>query len=152
MPNHQNKKGRSKGGGQYMPISRHMATSDAWRSLNGSSVKVYVELRSRYNGGNNGDLSLSFSEAADLLALGKSTIARAFAELEEKGFIAKTAEGQWYGRKAATWMVTDKPLREGEPVKNTWQFWRYPKTDSRYSGGTMRRIASRDSTRGEKKF
>lgn len=150
MPNHQNKKGRSKGGGQYMPISRHMATSDAWRSLSGAAVKVYVELRSRYNGGNNGDLSLSYSEAADLLALGKSTIARAFAELEEKGFIKKTVEGQWYGRKAATWMATDKELRKGEPATNDWQSWRYPKTDPRYSGGTMRCVASRHRTGGEK--
>ena len=150
MPNRQDKKGRSKGGGQYMPISRHLATSDAWRSLSGPAVKVYVELRSRYNGGNNGDLSLSYSEAADLLALGKSTISRAFAELQEKGFIEKTAEGQWYGRKAATWMATDKPGKKGEPASNAWQSWRYPKTDPRFCGGTMRRVASRQGTGGEK--
>lgn len=133
-----------------MPISRHMATSDAWRSLTGSAVKVFVELRSRYNGLNNGDLSLSFAEAADLLALGKSTIARAFGELESKGFIQKTSEGQWYGRKAATWTVTDRPQKKGEPASNCWQSWRYPKTDRRYSSGTMRRIASRTRTREEK--
>jgi hypothetical protein len=145
-------KGRRKGGGQFVPISYPMARSDAWRSLSGPAAKVYVELRSRFNGYNNGRLSLSFAEAADLLAVGKSTVGRAFEELEEKGFVEKTKQGHWYGRQASEWAVTDKPLKSGEPASNDWQRWRYPKTDPRYSGGTMRCVASRLRTRGGEKF
>ena len=98
MPMRHNKKGRSEGGGQWVPISYNMAHSDAWRSLSGGAAKVYVELHSRFNGYNNGEVRLSYAEASALLALGKSTVARAFEELERKGFIKKVSQGQWYGR------------------------------------------------------
>ena len=152
MANQQDRQGRRKGGGQFVPIPYNMARSDAWRSLSGAAVKVYVELRSRFNGYNNGQISLSFSEAADLLAVGKSTVGRAFAELEAKGFIKKTKQGHWHGRLASEWAVTDKPLKPGDPTPNDWQRWRHPKTDPRYSGGTMRSVASRIRTRGGEKF
>lgn len=152
MPKRHDATGRRKGGGQFVPISYLMAQSDAWRSLSGPAAKVYVELRSRFNGYNNGQIILSFAEASNLLALGKSTVSRAFKELECKGFISKTKQGQWYGRKASTWSVADKPLRSGEPATNEWQRWRYPKTDPRYSGGTMRSVAYRDRYRGGEKF
>ena len=74
--------GRSKRGGQFVPILYDMAASIAWLSLSGAAIKVYVELPAAlFNGGNNGDL-LSLDEAARLLNLGKATVARAFAELE----------------------------------------------------------------------
>ncbi|MHA6289136.1 DeoR family transcriptional regulator [Maricaulis sp. CAU 1757] len=152
MPRRHDAKGRRVKGGQFVPLSYPMAHSDAWRSLGGASAKVYVELRSRFNGGNNGDLSLSYGEAADLLGLGKSTVRRAFEELQAKGFVVKTDGGSWYGRKAATWAVTDRPLVPGGASPNTWQGWRYPKTDPRYSGGTMRAVACRRRTGGEKNF
>ena len=41
--------------------------SAAWRALGGSAIKVYLELHSRYWGGNNGKLSLSLEEGARLL-------------------------------------------------------------------------------------
>jgi hypothetical protein len=102
-----------------------MARSLAWRSLSGSGVKVYVELRSRYNGRNNGDLSLSYGEAAGLLGLGKTTIKRAFDELAEKGFIIRMSEGHWYGRRAATWAVTDQTIDMPKfgPATNNWKCW-----------------------------
>lgn len=128
MPRHNNK-GRSKGIGQFIPIShsmaRSMARSPAWRSLSGPAVKVFVELHSRYNGSNNGDLSLSFGDASRLLGLGKTTIKRAFDELSEKGFIRRMRKGHWYGRRAATWAVTDKTIDipKHEMATNDWKNW-----------------------------
>ena len=75
MPSHHNQKGRSKKRGQYVPITHNMARSDAWRSLSGAATKVYIELRARHNGYNNGDISLSYREASDLLTIGKSSVA-----------------------------------------------------------------------------
>ncbi len=94
----------------------------AWRSLSGPAVKVWVELRSRFNGRNNGDLSLSLDEAARLLGIGKTTALRAFADLEAKGFIKMTRRGQWYGRMATTWAVTDRPFQGYSPTRD-WQKW-----------------------------
>ena len=105
---------------QYVPIPYTMARSSAWRSLSGSAVKVWVELRSRFNGRNNGDLSISMDEGARLLGIGKATIHRAFAELEAKGFVKMTKRGQWYGRMATTWAVTDRPIQGHLPTRD-WQ-------------------------------
>jgi hypothetical protein len=119
------KTGRSKGKGQFVPIPHTMAESPAWRTLSGAAVKVYVELRSRYFGGNNGDLSLSLDEGARLLCLGKATVQRALAELTGRGFIRMNRRGRWYGREATTWVVSDRPLGR-DPPTNAWQFWKSP--------------------------
>ncbi|WP_417491022.1 helix-turn-helix domain-containing protein [Maricaulis sp.] len=144
-------KGRRKGGGQFVAISYPMARSDAWRSLSGAAVKVWVELHTRFNGTNNGSLFLSHKDAADALGLGKSTVQRAFRELETKRFIVLVKQGRLIGRKASVWQLTDCKL-EGNHASNAWQQWRYPKTDPRYSGGTMRAVATRNRTRGGEKF
>jgi hypothetical protein len=152
MANGQDRKGRRKGGGQFVPIPYPMLQSDAWRSLNGNAVRLWVELRGRYNGKNNGDLSVSHDEAVDLLAIGRATVGRAFGQLEDRGFIRKTRQGSRRGRLATTWAITDRPMRPGEPATNGWQRWRFPKTDRRFSGGTMRSVAFRKRTRGGEKF
>jgi hypothetical protein len=99
-----------------------MARSLAFRSLSGAALKVFIELRTRFNGGNNGELSLSLDEAAHLLGIGKGTAQRAFAELADKGFIAMTKKGQWYGRRATTWRVTDKGWN-GDLPTYAWKRW-----------------------------
>ncbi len=121
-----NRKGRSSGGGQFFKLYYQMARSAAFRSLSGSALKVFIELRCRFNGHNNGDLSVSLGECAGMLRMSKSTAARAFRELEAKGFIFNTSPGNWYGRKAATWAVTcekqDLPRPEIQ-ARNTWKHW-----------------------------
>jgi hypothetical protein len=67
--------------------------SEAWRSLSGAAVKVWLELHTRYNGGNNGRLHLSLNEAAETLGLGKAPVQRAYVELTEKGFLVLEVEG-----------------------------------------------------------
>ncbi len=130
-------KGRSKSQGQYLVIPYTMAHSLAWRSLSGPAVKLYIELRSRYNGSNNGDLSVSLDEAARRLGIGKATASRAFKELESKGFIKMNRRGEWYGRRATTYFVTDCSY-DGHPPKNTWQKWRPPeKSDARFPDGPI---------------
>lgn len=119
-------KGRSKSKPQWVPIPYEMAKSSAWRSLSGPAAKIYIELRSRYFGHNNGDLSLSLDEGSRLLGLGKATVSRALRELEAKRFIVLTKRGSWYGRKATTYAVTDRPLN-GNPPTNGWRDWQAPK-------------------------
>lgn len=120
-----NRTGRNEGG-QFIKIPYVMALCEAWRSLSGPAVKVWIELRCRYNGNNNGNLSLSWDEGARLLGLGKTTVGRAFKELEAKGFIVMTQRGQWYGRMATTWAVTDRSLK-GHLATHEYRKWRKPK-------------------------
>ena len=136
MPNRQNKKGRSRSDGQYMTLSYFQVHHPKWRSLSGNAIKVFIELRSRYNGGNNGKVRLSLDEGARLLGISKSTVSRAFAELEEKGFIDKTRQGQWYGRKATEWRLTDLPCDRNLATRD-WQNWGKPKEQNAGSGASM---------------
>lgn len=110
---------------QYAPLPYPMVRSDAWRSLSGAAVKVWVELRCRFNGSNNGRLTLSMDEAAHLLGLGKATVHRALSELVDRGFIRITRPGQWYGRLATEYRVTCLPC-DGHPPTNEWKGWRRP--------------------------
>lgn len=115
-----NAKGRNETDGQYLPIPYSMARSVPWRSLSGPAVKVWIEIRCRYNGRNNGELSLSLREAAALLGMSQTTAQRAFDELIEKGFLIRKSRGHWYGRKAAEYIVTDRSVN-GQPATRNWQ-------------------------------
>lgn len=128
MPKHRrtNADGRS-APDQYMALPYTMVHSDAWRALSGGALKVLIELYSRYNGRNNGALCLSYADASKKLALGHATIKRAFDELRSKGFIQLVKQGHWYGRKAAEWAITNKPLY-GNMASNDWKHWRVKKT------------------------
>ena len=46
-----------------------MLKSSAWRSLSGNALRVWFELHSLFNGGNNGRLSLSMAEASEALGI-----------------------------------------------------------------------------------
>lgn len=105
-----------------------MLRTDAWRSLSGTAVRVFLELHTRFYGGNNGKLSLSLDEASRLLDLGKATVARALRELVEKGFLELKRRGQWYGRKASEYALTLKDC-DGKPA--TFAYKQYVKNPKR---------------------
>ena len=116
---------------QYVPLGYPFLKSPAWRSLSGGAVKVWLELHTRYHGGNNGRLFLSLNEAKEALGMGKSSVQRAFRELEAKGFIVMEKEGSWYHRQAHEWRLTTKPMqtvRGKQTASNDWRDWRPPKT------------------------
>jgi len=130
-----NIKGRSKGEGQYATLPYEMLHSPAWRSLSGPAVKVWLELRTRFHGANNGRLILSLEEAARLLVLGKATVQRALVELQDKGLVIRTRRGQWYGRIASTWATTDKSIN-GDSPPQAWKVWRAPTTPQKTKRGS----------------
>lgn len=117
-----NAKGRNKGDGQYLPIPYTMAQSTAFRSLSGIAIKAWIEIRCRYNGQNNGMLSLSLRQAADLLGMSQTSAKRALDELVDKGFLKRRSRGQWYGRKAAEYIATDCGFDGNFPTRD-WQQW-----------------------------
>ena len=126
-------KSQRKKEGQYVPLPYSFLHSPAWRSLSGPALKVWLELHTRFNGGNNGKLTLSLNEACSLLGLGKSTAQRAFHELQEKGFIVLMKPGSWYHRQAHEWRLTTKPMQlaSGKQLAtNDWYDWKPKKTES----------------------
>jgi len=57
-----------------------------------------------------------------VLELGKATAARAFVELQRKGFLELVKRGRWYGRLASEWRVTDR-IYQGHPPTHDWKRW-----------------------------
>jgi hypothetical protein len=115
---------------QYTPLPYAQLKSEAWRSLSGAAVKVWLELHTRYNGSNNGKVHLSLNEAAENLGLGKATVQRAFVELETKGFLKLEKRGNWYSRRAHDWRLTTKPMHTAkgkDAATQDWHHWRRPR-------------------------
>jgi hypothetical protein len=110
---------------QYWNLPYSMMHSAAYRLLTGSALKVLHELRGRFKGYNNGKIFLSYEDAASQLAMSKSTVKRAFDELQVVGFIVQTAEGKWHGRKASEWRITFEST-EGQPATHEWKQWQAP--------------------------
>ena len=124
------RKGKRSLEGQYINLPYAMLKSPAWRSLSGAAVRLWLELHTRYNGGNNGAVRLSITEAADALGLGRATISRAFIELPVKGFLSLVKRGNWYHRQAHEWRLTTKPLMKvtGKVLpSHDWRDWHPPK-------------------------
>ena len=120
---------------QYKKLTHHMLGSDSWRALSGTAIKVYLEICRRYNGRNNGKIHMSQAEAAKLLHLGKSSVKRALSKLVELGFIRYAHKGSFYGRMAATFILTDKSYNGNHPT-NDWLHWRLPQ-NKRYRGSEV---------------
>ena len=118
-----------------------MVKHRAWRGLSGPAVKVWLELRARYNGGNNGRLTLSLREAAELLGMGKTTAQRAFAELQAAGFLSLEKEGCWYGRKAHEWRCTDIPMGRDSSTRD----WQHRKASASSPEKKQNAVPRRDS-------
>ncbi|MEW9837299.1 hypothetical protein [Mesorhizobium marinum] len=113
------------------------AKTDAYRSLNCYARCLLVEFKLKYNGQNNGAISMSMREAQALLGCSNKPVPLAFAQLVDRGFIKITEKGSFehterYGGslKASTWTLTeyaiDEPVRVlGVPTKDFMR-WRRP--------------------------
>lgn len=91
-----------------------MLKSPAYRSLSVYARCLYLEIRRRYNGSNNGAISMAFREAMELVGCSNRPLLTAFAELQEKGFIRPVVKGafSWKARvdgknRATTWLLTE---------------------------------------------
>lgn len=103
--------GRSKGDGRHMRLHHWLFDSAAYQSLSSDARAVHMILLRRYNGSNNGELSLSVREVADQLRISKSTAQRVFVELQERGFIEVVIRGTFTrkDRRATEWRLTQYP-------------------------------------------
>jgi hypothetical protein len=117
--------GRTIGTGGHVRLYHWCLASAAWRSLSCEARALLVELYGLYNGSNNGMLFLSVREAARRLNIGKSTAARAFDELTEKGFVRPHVKGAFARkvRHATQWVLTEFEHGGQLPTKNfmRWQ-------------------------------
>lgn len=95
-------------GQRYVALHFWLLESEAFGALSGNAVKLLVRLAARYNGVNNGAISMSVREAKAELGCSLNHAAKCFRELESAGFIEATQRGafDWKKRHATTWRLT----------------------------------------------
>lgn len=135
----QDKRGRSKRPDRFVKLEHWLLKTPAWRSLPPASRALYVELAQRFNGSNNGEITMSVREAARRLHIAKDTATKAFRELERKGFIRCHQRGSfhWKLRHASTWILTEHPLGDALAAKD-FAHWTGEKTEPGPDQGTHR--------------
>ena len=130
LKNGQAKKGIIESTERFVKLTYPLIESEAWRWLRPISQSVYIELRRRFNGSNNGKISLSLSEAAHILKASKSSISAALKQLETHGFIKLVKKGYFTRRMASEYALTDERL-DGYPPTREWRQWQPTKPHRR---------------------
>lgn len=68
-----------------------------WKELSPAAKILYLYLKAKYNGSNNGSIRLYYSELKDVKGVSSpSTISKAIKEIEKKGWIKRTIYGGLY--------------------------------------------------------
>lgn len=71
--------------------------SEAWKALSAAAKILYLYVKCKYNGSNNGEIVLNYSELRGVRGVcSPSTISKAFRELERSGWITRTQVGGLY--------------------------------------------------------
>lgn len=136
--NRPNATGRSTHGGRFVGLRHRLLSSNAYRALSPNARSLLVELVMLHNGENNGSLYLSVRDAAARMGLADlSAAGKAFAELEDLGFIVCTADAHFHVKaaersRARCWRLTFEagPGRKG-PTMDFLEREPQPKTRAR---------------------
>ncbi len=77
-------------GPKFVQIEHWVMDCEAWQTLKSGPRALYIELKRRFNGANNGEIFLSHRDAATAINVNKGTVGKYVAELRERGFIVVT--------------------------------------------------------------
>jgi DNA-binding transcriptional MocR family regulator len=117
---------KKRGAGRFVQLSEWLQASPAWATLKPTPRALYIELRRRFSGTNNGEIFLSVRDAAKALNVTKNTALAAFKELQRRGFIRMTEGGHLgpsgIGR-ASKWALEEEATRDGLPAGKAFMRW-----------------------------
>ena len=122
-----NRTGRSKAGGPFVKLEFFMLNTAAWAALSPQARAIYIELRQRFNGRNNGRIGLSVREAAELCRMNRDTASKGLKALEELGFVETVTPGGFSRkvRHSTEWRLTTDPCDvTGELPSKAFMRWR----------------------------
>ncbi|MFC0160563.1 hypothetical protein [Mameliella alba] len=119
------KKGK-RGAGRFVQLHEYLQKTAAWRDLKPGPRALYLEIKRRYTGTNNGRIVLSHREAAEALNVHRNTIGPYFTELIDHGFI-RIEQGAYLGPdgvgKSALLAITEAPTHDGKPATKDFMSW-----------------------------
>ncbi len=130
-------KSHKKGVGRHVQLPEWVQASEAWATLRPGPRSLYIELKRRFNGSNNGRIILSHRDAAKLMSVHRNTVGQWFDELEDRAFIRMTQAphlGPSGVGQTAHWALEELP---GDDMKSapkgfmTWRKKQKPRTKNR---------------------
>jgi hypothetical protein len=112
--------GRNKFGPRHVRIHHWEMDCPAWKQMSVYGRALVIELRSRFNGGNNGEIHLSVREAAKALNCHRDTAAKALRDVEAKGWVQTNQKGSfdWKGGAATTFILANEQMGDKSATKN----------------------------------
>ena len=150
-----------KGAGQHVQLPEWLQRSEAWTTLKPGPRALYVELKRRFNGTNNGRIALSHRDAAKALNVHRNSVGPWFQELQDRGFI-RMMQAPHLGPsgigKASVWALDEVPTDDMKPARKQFMSWRQkqnPRTKNRtprHSGCDSEHLKQAQSGRSVLKF
>ena len=104
---------------QFILLHHYVLNCLAWKSLSPSAKALLLAVWQRHNGTNNGEISFSVREAANI-GLSKDQASRAFNELMERGFLKVHRQALFTtkNKEARTWEITAERFGDNAPSKD----------------------------------
>jgi hypothetical protein len=130
-------KHHKKGGVCFVQLEEWLQRSEAWATMPPAPRALYIELKRRFNGSNNGEIYLSHRDAAKALNVHRNTVGPWFDVLKERGFISLSTPphlGPSGIGKASKWRLEELPTPDGKPATKSfmrWQKIQNPRTKNR---------------------
>lgn len=75
----------------FVMLEKETLNSQQWKGLSHSEMITYIYIKKNYNGGNNGEIPLKYSELKGILA--PATLSKALKGLENKKWVERTQHG-----------------------------------------------------------
>ena len=120
-------KGHKKGAGRHVQLPEWLQASEAWATLKPGPRALYIELKRRYTGSNNGRIVLSHRDAAALLSVHRNTVGPWFDELAARSLIRET-QGHHLGPSgiglSSRWALEELPTDDMKTAPKAFMSWR----------------------------
>lgn len=122
-------KHKKRGAGRFVQLPEWVQATPAWATLPPGPRALYIELKRRYTGSNNGEIYLSHRDAATALNVHRNTVGPWFTALEERGLIHMT-RGPHLGPvgvgRASTWALAEVGRVDGGKASMAFKTWKAP--------------------------
>ncbi len=114
------------GAGRHVQLPEWLQASEAWATLRPGPRALYIEVKRRFNGKNNGAIFISHRDAAKALNVHRNTVGPYLRELERRGFIHLTVAphlGPSGIGEASVWALEELPTQDGKLAGKAFMRW-----------------------------
>ena len=122
MARNKTSNGRSLNSLKHVHHGEWMLKTPAYRSLHPYARSLLIEFYRKYNGQNNGYVSMSIREAKKLIKCGRKAVERGLFELKDRGFIKVKTMGLFINGMATEYILSEFNLNGRLATKDFMQW------------------------------